>query len=75
MDQLDLDINNLKITIMANKGKKDLSGYIAKCMNYAKGRIMAQRPKSSKDVMGMGEAESKNRGLLSKQPSSSRTVK
>ena len=44
-------------------------------MDYAKGRIMAQRPKSSKDVMGMGEAESKNRGLLSKQPSSSRTVK
>jgi hypothetical protein len=58
-----------------DKSSRDLSGYIAKCMDYAKGRIMAQRPKSSKDVMGMGEAESKNRGLLSKQPSSSRTVK
>jgi hypothetical protein len=59
---------------MAGKGKRDLSGYIAKCMDHAKSRIMAQRPKSSMDVPGMAEVASKNRGLLSQQPSSKRDV-
>jgi|2_EtaG_2_1085320.scaffolds.fasta_scaffold193723_2 hypothetical protein len=57
-----------------DKKSKDLSGYIAKCMDYAKGRIMSQRPKSSMDVSGIGEAEAKNKGLLSQQPSKSKTV-
>lgn len=58
-----------------DKKSRDLSGYIAKCMNYAKSRTMSQTPKSSMDVSGIGEAESKNKGLLSQQPSKSRTVK
>ena len=43
---------------MAGKGKRDLSGYIAKCMDHP----------------GMAEVASKNRGLLSQQPSSKRDV-
>jgi len=57
-----------------DKKSRDLSGYIAKCMDYAKVRTMTELPKSSKDVTGIGEAEAKNRGLLSQQPSSSKTV-
>jgi len=57
-----------------DKSSRDLSGYIAKCMGYAKDRIMRQTPKSSRDVSGIAEAEIKNKGLLSQQPSSSRTV-
>ena len=59
---------------MTSKGKRDLSGYIAKCMNYAKGRIMSQTPKKSMDVQGMDQVASKNKGLLSQQPSSKRNV-
>tara|TARA_R110002012_G_scaffold42970_1_gene116526 strand:+ start:367 stop:582 length:216 start_codon:yes stop_codon:yes gene_type:complete len=58
-----------------DRASSDLNKHIKKCMDYAKSRILAQRPKSSKDVAGIGEAESKNRGLLSQQPSKSRTVK
>lgn len=43
-------------------------------MDYAKGRIMSQRPKSSMDVSGIAEAEVKNKRLLSDQPSKSKTV-
>lgn len=57
-----------------DKKSRDLSGYIANCMDYAKSRIMRQTPKSSRDVSGMAEAEIKNKGLLSQQPSGRRTV-
>ena len=57
-----------------NKKSRDLSGYIAKCMDYAKGRIMSQRPKSSMDVSGIAEAEVKNKRVLAYQPSKRKTV-
>lgn len=58
-----------------DKKSRDLSGYIANCMNYAKSRIMRQTPKSSMDVSGIGEAEAKNKARsASNRPSGSRTV-
>jgi len=52
----------------------DYASYLKHCMDVAKNRALSQTPSSSASVEGIGEAEAKNKRLLSEQPSASKTV-